>query len=510
MPLPGAGRRSQQLMAYAVRPTVVAGFFVYVAFLLTLVVQHVIAYPFVFLFFGAVMGSAWFGGRIAGYLSVALSTWVITYFFVPPVFSMTVDARARSYLLAFFLCAVAISWVSSGRKLAEAEILRARDELEERVLERTAEIRRSHEEIVESEHRLRLLTEAIPQQIWRATADGKVEYCNQHLLDYVGLTTEQMLGGQFVSVIHPDDRDAFRELWAGALNAGTTLDGEWRIRGADGHYRWFLIRSIPQYSSTGEITRWYGTHIDIEERHRAEQALVHAQFELSRQAHTLGMAELAASIAHELNQPMTAIVTHAYACREWLAEESANVERARTTAAKMIQESTRASAVVARIRSLFQGGESVREAVDINRLVRNLVNLLRDEAIRRDVLVRTGLAEDLPRTLGDSVQLQQVLLNLAMNGMDAVAEVDRPRELFIGSEFRAPDEILIRVEDCGPGMDPQTAARIFDPFFTTKPHGVGLGLSISRSIVEAHDGHLWATQRPAGGTTLQFTIPVVR
>lgn len=502
-------RRSQLLMAYAIRPTVVAGFFVYVAFLLTLVLQHVIAYPFVFLFIGAIMGSSWFGGRIAGYLSVLLSTWIITYFFVPPVFSMTVDARARSYLLAFFLCAVAISWVSSGRKLAEDAILRARDELEERVLERTAEIRRSNEEIVESERRLRLLTEAIPQQIWRATTDGMVEYCNQHLLDYVGLTTEQMQGSQFVSVIHPDDREAFRESWEEALRRGNTLDGEWRIRGADGHYRWFLIRSIPQYSSTGEIARWYGTHIDIEERHRAEQALVHAQFELSQQAHTMGMAELAASIAHELNQPMTAIVTHAYACREWLAEDSANLERARSTAAKMIQESTRASAVVARIRSLFQGGESVRESVDINRLVRNLVNLLRDEAIHRDVLVRTRLAANLPRTIGDSVQIQQVLLNLAMNGMDAVAEMETPRELFIGTEFKAPAELLIRVEDCGAGIDPQTAARIFDPFFTTKPHGVGLGLSISRSIVEAHDGHLWATPRVNGGTSFQFTIPVV-
>jgi signal transduction histidine kinase len=175
----------------------------------------------------------------------------------------------------------------------------------------------------------------------------------------------------------------------------------------------------------------------------------------------------------------------------------------------MIQESTRASAVVTRIRSLFQGGESVREAVDINRLVRNLVNLLRDEAIRRDVLVRTGLAADLPSTIGDSVQIQQVLLNLAMNGMDAVAEMESPRELFIATELRTPAEILIRVEDCGTGMDPQTAARIFDPFFTTKPHGVGLGLSISRSIVEAHDGHLWAAPRPNGGTAFQFTIPVV-
>jgi PAS domain S-box-containing protein len=497
------------LMDYGIRPLVVAGFFVLVALLLTLLLQQAFVYPFVFLFFGAVIASAWFGGTIAGFMSVALSTLTISYFFVPPIFSMKVNAESRSYILAFFLCSVAISWVSSARKRAEVVILRARDELEERVWERTAEIRRSHEEIVESERRLRLLTEAIPQQIWRAGADGKVEYCNQHLLNYVGRTTEEMVGDHFLSVIPRGDQEAFRESWATALQSGTRLEGEWRIRGADGQYRWFLIRSIPQFSSTGQISSWYGTHIDIEERHRAERALIQAQAELSQQSHTLSMGELAASIAHELNQPMTAIVTHAYACREWLASDSANLERARTTAAKIIQEGTRASSVVARIRALFQGEEVVREHVDINRLVRDLVSLLRDEAIRRDILVRTKLEPNLPPTLGDSIQIQQAMFNLAMNGMDAVADRDGQRELFITSELKESSEILIKVEDCGAGIDPKNAAIIFNPFFTTKPHGVGLGLSISRSIIEAHDGRLWASPREEGGTTFQFTIPIV-
>jgi len=374
---------------------------------------------------------------------------------------------------------------------------------------RTAEIQRSHEGLVESERQLRLLTEAIPQQIWRAAADGTIEYCNQHLLQYTGRTADGMTGDQFLSVIHRDDRDEFCEAWANAVNSEIEFEDECRICGADGQYRWFLIRSIPQFSAGGLIVRWYGTHIDIEKRHRAEHDLNLAQVELSQQSRTLSMAELAASIAHELNQPITAVVTHAYACREWLATNPPNLERASTTAEKIVQESTRASAVVAGVRGLFQGREPEREAADINQIVRSLTQLLRDEAIRRDVIVRTHLALNLPRTLCDSVQIQQVLLNLAMNGLDAMTHTDGLRELLIASELVGLNEILVRVEDCGSGMDAETTAKLFIPFFTTKPHGAGLGLSISRSIIEAHDGRLWAEPRLAGGSVFQFTIPVM-
>jgi PAS domain S-box-containing protein len=422
---------------------------------------------------------------------------------------MQVDKASKNYLIAYIICSAAISWACSSRKRAEVLIRRSRDELEERVQERTTEILRSHEQIVESERQLRTLTEAIPQQIWRANADGMMEYCNQYLLDYVGRTAEEMQGDHFFSVIHDEDRDSLRESWANALSSSTQFEGEWRIQAADKKYRWFLIRSIPQFSGSGQIARWYGIHIDIEERRCAEQALAQAQVELSQQSRTLSMGELAASIAHELNQPITAVVTHAYACRQWLAADPPNLERANATAEKIVQESTRASAVVAGVRGLFQGKEPARESTDINRLVRNLVQLLRDEAIRRDVIVRTRLAAGLPHTLCDSVQIQQVLLNLAMNGMDAMASTNGPRELSITSESKDLREIVIRVEDSGSGMDAETTSRIFVPFFTTKSQGAGLGLSISRSIIEAHDGKLWMTPRPAGGTVFQFTLPVM-
>jgi PAS domain S-box-containing protein len=503
-----ADRLSSYFFDYGLKPCATAGFFVLVSFLWTLLLQHAFAYPFFFLFFGAVMGSAWFGGAIAGLLSVAFSTLTIAYFFVPPLYSWSIDTTAETYFIAFIVCASAVSWVSSAKKRTETAIREARDQLEQRVQERTAELQQSYADIQESERRLRLLTEAIPQQIWTAGPEGNVQYCNQHLLAFVGRSMEEMRDENFFSVLHPEDLALFRESWANAFESGDRFEGEWRIRGVDGHYRWFLVRGMPQESAGGEIARWYGTHIEIEERHRAEQALIAAQAELSHLSRTLSMGELAAGIMHEINQPLTAAVTHAYACLEWLSVKPANLEKAFSTAERIVQESTRASDVAARVRALFQNEPPSKERLDINRVIQNLVRLLRDEAIRRRVNIHTELAKNLPRVQVDRVQIEQVLLNLAMNGMDAMAEADVSRELLILSSSKDLKEILIRVEDCGTGIDPAVAGKIFDPFFSTKPNGIGMGLAISRTIIEAHDGRLWAAPRPAGGTVFQFTIPV--
>src|SRR6202041_2323678 len=199
--------------------------------------------------------------------------------------------------------------------------------------------------------------------------------------------------------------------------------------------------------NAGQIARWYGIHIDIEEQRRAQQNVVLAQDDLTRLSRTLSMAEMAASIAHELNQPLTAVVTHAYACREWLSSQPANVEKASATAEKIVQESTRASAVVNRVRALFRKEAQVREPVEVNRLIRELARVLRDEAIRRRVTICLLLAQDLPKLEIDSVQVQQVLLNLATNAMDAMMQIVEPRKLTIQSEKRAGCEILISVED---------------------------------------------------------------
>jgi PAS domain S-box-containing protein len=497
---------SDRLMEYCLKPCAVAVSFVLVALLWTFPLQHVIAYPFVFLFFGAIMGSAWFGGAIAGFMAVTMSTIIITYFFIPPLFSMTVAKDSQSFLTAFFVCAIAITVVSSTRKRSENAIRSARDLLELKVQERTAELVQSNLESKESERHLRLLTEAIPQQIWRADAAGRIEYCNQHLIEYLGSQMEEQCGEAFFSALHPEDEALFRRGWRAALESGGKFEVEARVRGADSVYRWFLVRSIPQRAESGEIARWYGIHIDIEEQRRAQQNLAAAQDRFSQLTHTLGMAEMAASIAHELNQPLTAVVTHAYACREWLNAKPANLSKASATAEKIVQESTRASAVVKRVRALFRKDEQVRESTDINRLIHELVRLLRDEAIRRDVSVRLVLAGNLPRLEVDPVQIQQVMLNLATNGMDAMMQLDGPRELTIRTRKHNESEVLVAVEDRGMGVSEEIAGKVFDPFFSTKPHGTGMGLAICRSIVEAHDGKLWASSGPHGGAVFQFTM----
>jgi PAS domain S-box-containing protein len=499
-------RLSNWPMEYAVRPCAIAGFFVFVAFLWTLPLQHAIAYPFVFLFFGAIMGSAWFGGIIAGFVAIALSSVIVTYFFIPPLFSMHVARESQSFFAAFILCSIAITVVSSSRKRAENAIRIARDMLEAKVQERTAELQRSNLEIKESERQLRILTEAIPQQIWRTDAQGCIEYCNHHLCDYLGLRPKELREEAFFEVIHPEDKPLFRQGWQAALNSGGRFEIEARVRAADSGYRWFLVRSIPQRSEDGQIARWYGIHIDIQQQHSAQQSLVQAQEDFARMQRSFSMAEMAASLAHELNQPLTALVTHAYACREWLQVKPANLEKASATAEKIIQESTRAGVVVKRVRALFQKEEQVRELTSMNRLIQELARLLRDEAIRKDVSIRLLLAHDLPQLEIDPVQIQQVILNLAINGMDAMMQVAKPRELIIRTQKHGVGEILVAVEDHGPGIAPEIAARMFEPFFSTKPQGTGMGLAICRGVVEAHDGKIWAENSVRGGATLQFTV----
>lgn len=493
-------------MVHSLKPAAIAVVFVLVALLWTFPLQHVIAYPFVFLFFGAIMGSAWFGGTVAGFLAVTFSSLLVGYFFIPPLYSMSIAKESQSFFTAFILCAIAITVVSSARKRAEAAVRTARDELEQRVQERTAELEQSNREIQESERQLRQLTEAIPQQIWRADALGNVEYCNGHLLAYLGKPITLFRGEEFFGIFHPEDEPLFRQEWQRALRTASKFETEVRIQGAGETCRWFLVRAVPQLAGNGEVARWYGIHIDVEEQRRAQQSLAAAQEEQSRISHLLSMAEMAASIAHELNQPLTAVVTHAYACREWLREDGLNIPKASSTAEKIVQESTRASAVVSRVRALFRKDAQMREFTDINALIRSAARLLRDEAIRRDVSIRLMLADDLPELRIDPIQIQQVLLNLAMNGMEAMTSPIASRELTIRSVQIGDDETRVSVEDRGPGIPAGVVTRIFEPFFTTKPRGTGMGLAICRSIIEMHDGRLWAENLPGGGAAFQFTV----
>jgi C4-dicarboxylate-specific signal transduction histidine kinase len=247
------------------------------------------------------------------------------------------------------------------------------------------------------------------------------------------------------------------------------------------------------------------------ERKRAEEAYYEAQAELARVTRMSAMGALAASISHEVNQPLAAVVTNADACMMWLSSDPPNLEEARAAVDSIAQQGTRASEVVRHIRAMFTKAAPERTEVQVNDLIRQVSVLIEGAALRNQVAVETELGDDLPTTMGDHVQLQQVIVNLMLNGIEAMSEVtDRPRRLVIRSTMPNPDEVLVAVRDSGVGIAPKDEKRIFDAFFTTKTQGMGMGLSISQSIVESHGGRLWASSNTDHGATVQFTLPAER
>jgi C4-dicarboxylate-specific signal transduction histidine kinase len=219
------------------------------------------------------------------------------------------------------------------------------------------------------------------------------------------------------------------------------------------------------------------------------------------------MGELTASLAHEVNQPIAAAVTNANTCLRWLTREPPDLEEAREAASRMAKDAARVADIVKRIRLLFRNVRPLRELVDVNEVIREMIVLLRGEATQYAISVRAELASDLPQVMGDRVQLQQVLMNLLLNGMEAMKDVDATRELIINSQPAKNEQVVVSVSDTGVGLPPQQAEQIFNAFFTTKPNGTGMGLRISRSIIESHGGRLWAANNSARGASFCFTLP---
>src|SRR6266404_4801683 len=485
----------------------------------------------------------------------------------------------------------------------------------------------------QSEDRLRLVIDTIPAYAWSARPDGSVDFINQRFLEFTGRSMKDILGRGWESLVHPDDLASYVGEWQGAVATGEPMESEARVRRADGDYRWLLIRNVPLRDELSNIVKLYGTSVDIEERHRAEDALrqseaylaeaqrlshtgswawrvgtkqqfwsvetfqifgfdpnttrptresflerLHpddrasieeietelykgndaeynyriilpdssikyitsvahpisndsgqviefvgtvmdvterkraeeelreAQANLARVSRVTTMGELTASLAHEIRQPITAAVTNARTCLRWLGRDQPDVPEARETAARIIKDVTRASDIISSISLLFKKGALQRELVDVNELIREMIVLLRSEGNRYSISVRADLAEDLPKVMADRVQLQQVFMNLMLNGIDAMKGTTGGGELIIKSE---PDDgqLLISVSDTGVGLPPEQADQIFRAFFTTKDNGTGMGLPISRSIIESHGGRLWATGASGRGTTFQFTLP---
>jgi C4-dicarboxylate-specific signal transduction histidine kinase len=283
---------------------------------------------------------------------------------------------------------------------------------------------------------------------------------------------------------------------------------EKRMIRKDGGVIWVNISGAPVPATESNPEFLPAIVINVTDQKSAEEALRQARTELARVSRLTTMGELTASIAHEINQPLAAVVASGNACRRWLAHEQPNLDRARDSVDRMIRDAHRASEIITRIRSMTRQAPPVQQAVDINEVVADVLSFARGELLAKGISVRLDLLEGLPCITGDRVQLQQVVLNLVMNAVEAMASVT-DRELVLVIRSRGEDDTaIVTVEDTGLGLDAANAGRIFDAFFTTKPDGMGMGLSISTSIVQAHGGRLWASPILPHGTVFHFTLPV--
>jgi PAS domain S-box-containing protein len=383
----------------------------------------------------------------------------------------------------------------------EQELRKAHDDLEIKVAERTAELRRSERE-------LRDVIDTIPAIVWTTLPDGSNTYINKRFVEYTGSSAERMAGSGWQGLIHPDDLERHASKWREAVATGKPHESEVRSRRADGQYRWQLDRGVPLRDEDGNIVKWYGVTTDIEDRKRAEherERLRQLEADLAHVNRVSTLGEMAASLAHEIKQPIAAAVTSANSCIEWLAHEPPNLDRARAAATRIDKYGNRAVEIIDRIRLLYRKSPPRRELVDMNGIVQEMLTLLKGEAHRYPIAMRAVLTTELPKIMIDPVQLQQVFMNLMLNAIEAMK--DSGGELTVKSELQ-DGQLQFSVSDTGVGLPSQEAEQIFSAFFTTKPQGSGMGLAISRSIVESHGGHLWASANSGGGATFHFTLPI--
>ncbi|MGZ4855068.1 MAG: PAS domain-containing sensor histidine kinase [Candidatus Angelobacter sp.] len=362
----------------------------------------------------------------------------------------------------------------------------------------------------ESERRFRLLAESIPHHVWTLRPNGTLGYWNQRLVDYTGLTPEESrLGGW--AALHPDCVAGVQAAWAQAWAHGTDYEMEQRVRGREGNYRRFLCRAVAVQDEQERVVEWVGTNTDVEELRQTEDALRTTQAELAHVARVVAMGELTSSIAHEINQPLTVIVANANACQRLLQADVVNVEEIRGAVTDIIAAGQRAAEVIRQIRDLLKKRTPSKVSSDVNELIREAIALIPHVLKKYKITLRTDLAADMPSVLGDRIQLEQVILNLMVNGIEAMVPIDdRPRVLTLKSAADAAGNVLVEVKDSGIGLVITNVEKIFETFFTTKPSGLGMGLSISRSIITSHGGRLWATANVQDhGATFQFCLPGV-
>jgi PAS domain S-box-containing protein len=388
----------------------------------------------------------------------------------------------------------------------EVELREARDRLEIKVMERTRELRRSEAYLEEAQRLSKTGSWA------RVSATGEMKYWSEECYRVLGFEPQDGLPRfeTFLQHIHPDDQRRVRETAERAGREKVDYEVDYRIVHPGGDVRDIHTIGHPVLNPSGDVVEFVGTVMDVTERRQAEkerERLRQVQADLAHINRATTMGELTASLAHEINQPIAAAMTDARTCLRWLAREQPDIAEARETAARMVKAITRASDIISRLRQLFKKGAPKTNLVDVSEVIQEMVVLLRGEASRHSVSIQTDLSADSPRVMADRVQLQQVLMNLMLNGIEAMQDTKSGGQLTIRSSRGEVGQLLISVGDTGIGLPPEQADQIFNAFFSTKAQGTGMGLSISRSIIESHGGRLWATSNSGRGATFSFTLP---
>jgi PAS domain S-box-containing protein len=353
----------------------------------------------------------------------------------------------------------------------------------------------------------------LPVSAWTLRPDGTPDFVNQVWLEFSGQTLDFVRSHPeaWMTAVHPEDRKiAAKTFWEG-VHSGQGFAFETRsLRAQDEMYRWHLNQAVVLRDSEGKVLKFVGTTTDIDDQKRTEEALRQVQSDLARINRMTTMGELAASLAHEISQPISGAITNTHVCLRRLGQDKPNLDEVRAAVTRIARDAQRAAEIIERIRSQFQKGSPKREPLAVSEIIGETIALLRDQAVRYNISVRTELAPDLPLIVGDRVQLQQVAMNLIVNSIEAMKDVDGIREMIIKAQRSEDEHLLVSVSDTGMGFSPHLAEQIFDPFFTTKPNGTGMGLRISRSIVESHGGRMWAVGTPKRGATFRLILPAAR
>jgi PAS domain S-box-containing protein len=454
--------------------------------------------PFAAFALSAIAITFWYAGTAPGILAAVLSSLVRDYFFEPDT---NIESRVL-YDLVFLIFAVLMTRVA-----------RARDELEVRVAERTAELTQSNDNL-RREIAERNQAEYLTSQVFESSPDGMSIVGTDYRYERVNPVYEQNWGRPVESIVGTHVADLWgAELFEAKIKpfldrcfAGENASfADW-FDNALGR-RYFALSYTPLRNGSERVEAALVISRDLTTHTLASEALRQAQADLAHASRMTAMGELTASLAHEVNQPIAAAVTGAGTCVRWLTRENPDLEEAREAALGVARNARRAADIISRIRSVLKKGDSKRQWVDINEVIREIIALLRNEANCYTISIRTELDASLPKVLADPVQVQQVMMNLIMNSIDAMKELDQTRELSIRSQSADDNELIISVSDNGVGLPHQQAGQIFDAFFTTKPHGIGMGLRISRTIVESHGGRLWAADNSPRGASFYFTLP---